>query len=190
MTNSLPPETSGHDAPPRADAASQRENSIGEPLRGTIDSAASLLSEQLLSDYKQIIQQIADAQPSPEDRVKFAEHLIHALGEEGFQNVKGQMEKEHHPLRHIMTEIHNFVKKHGADVLITMIVPGNVLGIGVPQSFPPPSPGAAPIQLAPQHKAAHSGMTSQSRAYVKPTPSSLQQKILRDSPNVEADAGE
>jgi hypothetical protein len=46
-----------------------------------------------------------------------------------------------------MTEIHNFVKKHGADVLITMIVPGNVLGIGVPQLFPSPSPGAAPIPM-------------------------------------------
>jgi hypothetical protein len=42
------------------------------------------LSEQLLSDCKQIIQQIADALPSPEDRTRFAKNLIQAaLDEQG-----------------------------------------------------------------------------------------------------------
>jgi hypothetical protein len=130
MTNRLPPETSGHDAPPRAGAASSSsQNDIGKPPSDTVDAAASDLSEQLLSDYKQIIQHIVDAQPSPEDRVKFAEYLIHALGEQGFQSAIDHMEKEHHPLRHVMAEIYSFVKKHWADVAIALVVPSNVLEI-------------------------------------------------------------
>lgn len=162
MTNSLPPETSGHDAPPEADAASPKDDS-GKPPSSTVDPAAPDLSEKLLSDYQQIIQHIAAAQPSPEDRVKFAEHLIQALGEQGFQRTKDQMEKEHHPLRHVMAEIHSFVKKHGADLLIALLVPSigsAALGGGVPQLFPPQGPQIEEVELTSQQRAQLAEMVS------------------------------
>ena len=149
MTNSPPSGSSAGDGSPQADSASDRADDTGKPSASASGAAAPDLSEQLLSDYDQIIRQIAAAQPSAGDRVIFAKHLIQAaLDEQGFPHAAEQLRKEHHPLGHVMTEIHDYVKKHPPGYifgLICMIIPALVpVGLLGQAPLPPPTPSLGP----------------------------------------------